>query len=35
MHKLKGHKKEVDDVTCHPDTHMVYRTQGNFDVKII
>ena len=23
MHKLKGHKKEVDDVTCHPDTHMV------------
>ena len=23
MHKLKGHTKEVDDVTCHPDTHLV------------
>ena len=23
VHELKGHKKEVDDVTCHPDTHTV------------
>lgn len=23
IHKLKGHKKEVDDIACHPDTHTV------------
>ena len=22
-HKLKGHKKEVDDIACHPNTHTV------------
>ena len=27
MHELKGHKKEVDDVTCHPDTHMVCNNE--------
>ena len=24
VHELKGHTKEVDDVTCHPDNHMVW-----------